>query len=260
MSDSHLTDREVELILAGSPTGSEDLADLERFVAGMSKTSQRRDAEHMATALAATARSARKTRGLRRMATIAASAALLVAMSGVAMAADGAAPGDALYGIDRALETIGIGDGGLDERLGEFDFLLHHGEEERALEFLDEVITTSPEADATVAQQHLEAAVNDRSTAREDNGRNEQALGSSPGQAESTEHRPENQGQSDVEPATEPGGRAVSHDDHPQPPGEEKSDEVRTEPDTAGPKDDTSQPDHFSSRNDNDPPGQNKRN
>jgi hypothetical protein len=38
-------------------------------------------------------------------------------MSGVAVAANRAAPGDALYGIDRALEKIGIGAGGAQERL-----------------------------------------------------------------------------------------------------------------------------------------------
>lgn len=260
MSDTHLTDREVELILAGTRTGSDELANLERFVAGLSRTTPPRDAEHMPTVLAATARSTRRTRGLRRMATIAASAALLVAMSGVAMAADSAAPGDVLYGIDRTLEAIGIGDGGVGERLDEFDVLLERGNEEEAFEFLDEVIADSPEAEASEASQHLEAAVNSKPTAKENNGGNEQALESSPGQATSTERRSDNQTSTDAEPATGPGGRAVGQDDHAQPPGEKKSDEVRTETDKAGPKDDISQPDHSSPQNDNDPPGQKKRN
>lgn len=274
MSDTHLTDREVELILAGSRTGSDDLGNLERFVAGLSRTTPPHDAEHMATVLAATARSTRRTRGLRRMATIAASAALLVAMSGVAMAADKAAPGDALYGIDRTLETIGIGDGGVDERLDEFDVLLERGNEEEAFEFLDEVIADSPEAEASEASQHLEAAVNSKPTAKENNGRNDQALGSSPGQATSTVRSSDTHKPSDAEEAgSESNGNAIGQDDGAEPPGQEKTNENQAEPDTAGPKDDSpsgqidksekdkednGQPDHANPQNDNEPPGQNK--
>lgn len=275
MSDRHLTDREVELILAGSRTGSDDLASLERLVAGLSRTTPPHDAEHMATVLAATARSTRRTRGLRRMATIAASAALLVAMSGVAMAADRAAPGDALYGIDRTLEAIGIGDGGVDERLDEFDVLLERGNEEKAFEFLEEVIADSPEAEASEAEQHLEAAADSKPTARDNNGRNEQALESSPGQVTSTERSSDSQKPSDAEESgSEPGGNAIGQDDGAEPPGQEKTNENRVEPDTAGSKDDNpseqndnkseednennGQPDHSNPQNDNDPPGQNK--
>ena len=52
---------------------------------------------------------------------LASSLAVVLAFSGVAMAADGASPGDLLYGVDRALESVGIGAGGIDERLAEFD-------------------------------------------------------------------------------------------------------------------------------------------
>lgn len=275
MSDTQLTDREMELILTGSRTGSDDLASLERFVAEMSRTTPPHDTEQMATALAARARSTQRARGLRRTATIAASAALLVAMSGVAMAADRAAPGDALYGVDRALETIGIGDGGVDERLEEFDVLLEQGTEEEAFEFLTGVIDNSPEAEASEAEQHLEAAVDSKPTTKENNGRNEQALESSPGQATSTENRSGNQGRSNPdESVTEPNGQAIGQDADARPPGEEKSDEVRTEPETAGPKDDNASgqagnnsgkdkedngpPDNANPQNDKDPPGQNK--
>ena len=57
---------------------------------------------------------------VRLRARAAASAATLLMVSGiagVAAAADGAAPGDWNYGIDRALEAVGIGDGGAEERL-----------------------------------------------------------------------------------------------------------------------------------------------
>jgi len=60
------------------------------------------------------------TTRLRNRATAAATSLLVVGgMTGVAWAADGAAPGDFLYGIDTALEAVGIGAGGAEERLAE---------------------------------------------------------------------------------------------------------------------------------------------
>jgi len=53
--------------------------------------------------------------------------ALLAGFSGAAYAANGAAPGDALYGFDCALENVGIGDGGLQERLTEATHLAECG-------------------------------------------------------------------------------------------------------------------------------------
>ena len=58
---------------------------------------------------------------------------LLAGFSGVAYAADGAAPGDTLYGLDCALEHVGIGDGGLQERLTEATHLAECGQVEDGL-------------------------------------------------------------------------------------------------------------------------------
>ena len=44
---------------------------------------------------------------------------MIVGMTGVAVASDSAVPGDWNYGIDRALEAVGIGEGGAAERLQE---------------------------------------------------------------------------------------------------------------------------------------------
>ena len=61
-----------------------------------------------------------QTRLVPRIATAAAALILLVTMSGgMAYAANGAKPGDLLYGLDLAFEAIGIGDGGAEERLAE---------------------------------------------------------------------------------------------------------------------------------------------
>ena len=58
---------------------------------------------------------------------------LLAGFSGVAYAADGAVPGEVLYGLDCALENVGIGDGGLQERLAEATQLTVQGEVEEGL-------------------------------------------------------------------------------------------------------------------------------
>jgi hypothetical protein len=55
---------------------------------------------------------------------LAASVALAAATGGVAVVADSAVPGDALYGLDRAAENIGVGDGGVTERVEEARALL----------------------------------------------------------------------------------------------------------------------------------------
>lgn len=63
---------------------------------------------------------------------------LLAGMTGIALAADGAAPGDSLFGvdlhgIDLALEQVGIGDGGVAERLAEASALADNGNASEAL-------------------------------------------------------------------------------------------------------------------------------
>ena len=69
-------------------------------------------------------------------------------LTGVALAADDAAPGDALYGIDTALESIGIGDGGTAERLAEASELAANG---YVSEALDHAVAALEQARATVA-------------------------------------------------------------------------------------------------------------
>ncbi|HET9259041.1 MAG TPA: hypothetical protein VFP42_02805 [Acidimicrobiia bacterium] len=59
----------------------------------------------------------------RRTATAAATLAMFASATGVAVASDGAVPGDWNYGIDRALEFAGIGAGGELERLHELQVL-----------------------------------------------------------------------------------------------------------------------------------------
>jgi hypothetical protein len=64
----------------------------------------------------------------RALAATVSAVVLFGSVSGVALAADGADPGDGLYGIDRALERVGIGNGGVEERLEEARTLAGRGD------------------------------------------------------------------------------------------------------------------------------------
>jgi hypothetical protein len=91
-------------------------------------------------------------------------AALVVTLSafgGLAYAANGAVPGDALYGLDLALEKMEIGDGGLQERLTEASQLVERGQAQEGLNLASDAITRWAEADEAIraAADALRAAV-----------------------------------------------------------------------------------------------------
>jgi hypothetical protein len=80
---------------------------------------------------------------------------LVVSSSGLAFAANGAKPGDMLYGLDRAAEVIGIGDGGADERYAEAQALVAAGEMPDGLALASEILDRIPggeEAKPAVAE------------------------------------------------------------------------------------------------------------
>lgn len=82
-----------------------------------------------------------------KLVTSALSVFAVIGMTGVAVASDAAAPGDPLYGIDRALERVGINDGGITERLEEAGTLADHGLTVEALNHAaDAVSSKSPQA------------------------------------------------------------------------------------------------------------------
>ena len=164
------TDREIELLLTGKTTGSDELADLEVFVAALAQpTSHPHDSSHMATALAARARSSARPPArsrYKRLVVLGATLAVLTGLSGVALASDRAVPGDLLYGLDRAMESVGIGAGGIAERTAEFTVLLRRGDEAEAFAFLEEEIQKASTTDAAPVREHLEAARDEVSVAR----------------------------------------------------------------------------------------------
>ena len=134
---SESIERDLDLLIDGEQPFNDYLAPLESFVSSLSNfgaitPSQEFLEYHAAEAAAATqaTRSAvtgtelgprrRLAVGLkRRVAAGATSLMMIVGITGVAWASDSAVPGDWNYGIDRALEALGVGAGGAAERLQE---------------------------------------------------------------------------------------------------------------------------------------------
>jgi hypothetical protein len=145
------SDHEIEMLLRGRGPASGDLARLRPVIDSLRARTQGQPDTASVAAMAAVLADAvrhpssdgiRKRSGAsrpaaawRRRAGYAAVAAILasVGVAGTAAAADGAAPGDLLYGIDRALEKVGIGNGGSHERLQEAEVLVDRGEVDAAL-------------------------------------------------------------------------------------------------------------------------------
>jgi hypothetical protein len=131
-------DRDIEMVMSGGTPANTDLLPLRELVAELRSLAATPVSQELidfhATEAAAVVieRQARvvaenqtgqgrvSARGLRRRAmTTAVSLAMLLGVTGMAWAADGAVPGDWNYGLDRALESIGIGAGGSAERHAE---------------------------------------------------------------------------------------------------------------------------------------------
>jgi hypothetical protein len=90
-----------------------------------------------------------------------ASAAVLVFVTmsgGLAYAADGAKPGDLMYGLDRALEVVAIGGGGATERLAEVEALIAEGAVAAGLRHASAVIDGHPDSDEARAALSAAAA------------------------------------------------------------------------------------------------------
>lgn len=101
------------------------------------------------------AKRAPRWRFVPRLGTALATFALLIGMTGVSIAADAAAPGDLLYGIDLALERIGVGAGGPAERIAEGKKLAIGG---MPVEALDHVSSALGSEDSRAARALSDAA------------------------------------------------------------------------------------------------------
>jgi len=130
------------------------MSDVEQFIAELRTESDTGRFLHLAEPAIADATRPRVTFvGRLRTRAAAVAAAVVVgvgALSGVAYAANGAAPGDALYGLDRALEHVGIGNGGAAERLAEVGVLVQHGHPDTALQHVADLVVDDPGAQAAL--------------------------------------------------------------------------------------------------------------
>jgi hypothetical protein len=147
--------------LRAMPPPSVDRALLERVAIAAAVTARSTEARPAATAPT-------PRRGIRlryRLATAAAAVTLVLGSStGVAIAADGAAPGDPLYGLDRALESVAIGNGGVAERLEEAANLVAAGHLAAGLEHAADTLAADHAGDAIRAAALRVAATADAST------------------------------------------------------------------------------------------------
>ena len=137
-----LFDQDIERLLLGGSPENREFAPLESLVSALSTFSEsdlREELVQEYSKLAALMvneerpivvpeRKRLRTRSfflaIRRRAAIGVSGLMMFSgLAGIAWASDGAVPGDWNYGIDRAMEVFGIGDGGAQERLEELSQL-----------------------------------------------------------------------------------------------------------------------------------------
>ncbi|WP_084130144.1 hypothetical protein [Demequina sp. NBRC 110055] len=160
-------ERDVDALVAGRPVADPDLAALSPVVAALRASATATPTDSQAAAMAATlaaavapaggAPAARRSPWRRRVgATVAVVGVLGLSFAGAA-AADAAAPGDALYGLDRVLERVGVNAGGAEERLDEVRVLVDRGDVDRATDLATETLDDLDEGDA--AEGLREAAV-----------------------------------------------------------------------------------------------------
>lgn len=90
---------------------------------------------------------------LPRFATSMAALAVVMGMTGVAVASDASVPGEPLHRIDLFLENLGIGDGGPEERIAEAQDLTSNGMPAEALNHLSVTISDHDESGAREALQ-----------------------------------------------------------------------------------------------------------
>ena len=157
MSQNSWSDFEVESLLRGRTPRDPELAELTPWIAavrtGLDVAPTDSQVAALTPALASAAREAAAHGAARhartRRVTVAgiAAVALGFGVAGAA-AADSAAPGSPLYVVDRALEAVGINDGGTDERLDEATTLLDQGDTAGAIDLVAQAAGDEGDNDA----------------------------------------------------------------------------------------------------------------
>jgi hypothetical protein len=161
------SDRDIERLLAGEAPHDAELAELLPLVRALRTEASRPPSDPAVEQLAASASEiVRRTRSTEattperrvvpsrptrtttmrwRLAAGLAAVMILGGATGVVAAADGSAPGSPLYGLDRALEVVGLGAGGAHERLQEASALAHGGQDADAVEHAADAIAQNPD-------------------------------------------------------------------------------------------------------------------
>lgn len=178
MLKTRLSDHDVELLLCGKSPENKALTPLAPMLSAFHKVTWPAPAEEAVAKLASEAASIARsvTSGVapkssrpalrirflapavkRGLATGMAGVLLVSGLAGVAVASDDAAPGDFLYGIDRALESIGVGAGGASERISEAWALFESGHVADAVSHATQAVDVLGSADPT-SQLSIETA------------------------------------------------------------------------------------------------------
>jgi hypothetical protein len=182
-------DAEMERLLTGQPTENPELALLGTLLAAVhvvesTAPSGERVAEFAANAAAlarehtpeakSVSNPARRRKApptiQERLAVVAVAMFVLVGMSGLAVAADAAAPGDALYGIDRALERIGINDGAAEERIAEAGALASRGQVTEAIDHAASAVEDPANDDTATSGSQAATALREAAVSVESSG------------------------------------------------------------------------------------------
>lgn len=162
-----ITDEQVEELLVRRASSAPELAKvaaaldqitLERLDVNLEHTVGRYSMR--AAAIASQGKATKKKTWLAsltpRLAGAALTVVLLAGMTGVAVAANYSAPGDFLYGLDRAMESVGLADGGIPERLDEAHVVAGRGQSAAALDHVADALSRdwSEAADALHRAAH----------------------------------------------------------------------------------------------------------
>ena len=171
MPTTKVFDREIELLLAGTPIEGGRLSGLapvmEMIRTQWTTSPSELEIAHFAKSAGSAVNIAQSAgtdlttiprrrlapqQGLiPRLATVGMAVLLMSGTAGMALAANGAAPGDALYGLDRALERVGIGSGSTNERLDEAVVIAAQGRSGEAVDHAIEALSRNSGDSAAVA-------------------------------------------------------------------------------------------------------------
>jgi hypothetical protein len=175
MTTSHVTDRDIEAVFAGSTVHEPELVELQEMFASMKTRLVIAPTTHHVTAFAGVlaqaaldAPGAEQKRApgslLRKLVLIGVGVGVSAfGVAGAAMANE-AAPGDLLYGVDTALESVGILNGGTGERFHEAEVLVGRGDLDGATSLTVKTLDQDGQHDAAVDLEQAVAGVESESS------------------------------------------------------------------------------------------------